>query len=479
MRSSGLALSIDTLACATIALILFSVALFDPRLLNDGDTYWHIAAGAWMLDHRAVPHLDPFSFTRGGAAWQAHEWLSEVAMALTYRLGGWAGLVALFGVSLFALTVVLAAALRRALTGLTLSVVLIVTLACVAQSLLARPHLLVLPLIVVWTASVVQARHENRAPHPALAAVMVLWANLHGSYVFGFPILGAFGVEALIEAPPAERMATLRRWGGFVALSLAAACLTPQGPMGLIFPFKLMGMSSLSGITEWRPSDFSKVGPFEIALIATVVVALSRGVRVPLVRAALLGVLLHMALQHERHVMVAALVAAVVLAEPLGQALEQRPASPSPSAAWLIAGLLGLALIGFRATLPSVRPDDAVTPAAALDHVPVALRRQPVLNAYDYGGYLISRGVRPFIDGRTDLYGDDFMDRYFQMLRPDPAALDDALRRYHIAWTILPANSPMLPLLEHRPGWRRLYADRIAVVDGIDTPPAAPKTVLP
>ena len=71
---------------AGIALLLLALCLFDARLLNDGDTYWHVAAGNWMLSHVQVPHVDTFSFSRSGARWQAHEWLAEVAMAAAFAV---------------------------------------------------------------------------------------------------------------------------------------------------------------------------------------------------------------------------------------------------------------------------------------------------------------------------------------------------------------------------------------------------------
>ena len=37
-----------------------------PALLNDPDSYWHIATGRWVMDHWAVPHSDPFSHTMPG-----------------------------------------------------------------------------------------------------------------------------------------------------------------------------------------------------------------------------------------------------------------------------------------------------------------------------------------------------------------------------------------------------------------------------
>ena len=174
-----------------------------------------------------------------------------------------------------------------------------------------------------------------------------------------------------------------------------------------------------------------------------------------------------MSLQHARHVIVAAMVTALVLgpcvAEAVGRTGEiARP--KAPPLAWIAAAAAALALIGGRAAVALDRGDEANMPATALAQVPAALRAKPVFNEYGFGGYLIFKGVRPFIDGRTDMYGDAFMARYGKIVSPDPAALDAAIRQYQIAWTILPPDSPVVGELDHKAGWRRLYADKYAVV---------------
>lgn len=90
-----------------------------------------------------------------------------------------------------------------------------------------------------------------------------------------------------------------------------------------------------------------------------------------------------------------------------------------------------------------------------LGHVPQELRAKPVLNDYSLGGPLIFQGVRPFIDGRADLYGDAFLTRYRRIISPDRDALESALAEYGIAWTIFPAGTTIVQLLDHEPGWRR------------------------
>jgi hypothetical protein len=121
--------------------------------------------------------------------------------------------------------------------------------------------------------------------------------------------------------------------------------------------------------------------------------------------------------------------------------------------------------VALRLSCPVTRGDDRATPAMALRQVPPALLSQPVFNSYDLGGYLIYRHVRPFIDGRSDMYGDAFMAAYMAPFDPDRAAFERLVRRYGLRWALIAADSaPMLYLLDTLPGWRRLYGDRVAVV---------------
>ena len=71
------------LVAAGIYFVLMALA---PRLLADPDTYSHIALGRWILEHHAVPFVDPFSQTMRGEHWVAFEWLSEIAYASAHSL---------------------------------------------------------------------------------------------------------------------------------------------------------------------------------------------------------------------------------------------------------------------------------------------------------------------------------------------------------------------------------------------------------
>jgi hypothetical protein len=448
---------------AAIAFTTFAIVAFTPQIFNDGDTYLHIAAGARMLKDGAVLFRDPFSFTFAGRPWIAHEWLSEILMALCYRAAGW-GAVALATAACFALTLgLLAFHLSRWFSLPRVLIIVTLAAACMTPGLLARPHILALPLLEIWTAGLVFARSESRAPNFALLPVMMLWANLHGGFIAGLGLLGCLAIEAFVESQ--DRRHTLKEWGLFALAAILAASATPHFFDGLLFPFRLGSMPALAHIGEWRPANFSSLSPFELVFLASLYVLLSRGVRLPAGRAAILLFLAHMSLQHQRHQILFALMAPLLAADALAP-LASPPAARTRIRIGAVAATFALvATVSFaRLTVPAPRGGQAVTPEAALSSVPRSLAAKPVLNDYAFGGYLIFKGVRPFIDSRAELYGDDFLQQYARIVRPGPDELKAVLNKYRIEWTIFSSDSPAVAVLDVTPGWRRAYTDAIAVV---------------
>jgi hypothetical protein len=303
-----------------VALLAFARALAQPgALLHDPDTYLHIAAGRWMVTHAALPTYDPFSYTFAGAHWAAPEWLAEIVLATVYRVAGWSGL-ALATIACFAVSLALSTrSLLRSAEPFPALIAVALGAAMVEPHLLARPHILALPLLVLWSGALFAARDAGKAPPFRLLPVMVLWANLHGSFLFGLGLAGYLTAEAVVSGP---RTLEARRWGLFVALAFAAALLTPNGVSGLVEPFRMMAMPALqSSFIEWRSPDFQQFQPLEIWLLGLMAVGLTTGVRLPWPRVLLLLALCHMALAHTRHADLLGLVGPLVVAGSLGPQL--------------------------------------------------------------------------------------------------------------------------------------------------------------
>ena len=464
----------DVVLIAVPALALFAFTLFSPTVFADGDTNWQVAAGRWMIAHHAVPTGDPFSYTNPGRPWVTHEWLSEVLFGLAFAAAKWTGVVLLTGAAASAALALTAAELRRWLDTLSVIAALGMAITLLMVHVLVRPHVIALPVLVLWTVELMKARRLGRAPALWLLPVMVVWANLHGSFVFGLAFTGFFALEALFAADAkGRRLRVALDWGGFGLAAAVMTVITPNGPAGAAFPFHVLTMKDLPYITEWAPVNFSSPSTFQFVLNFTLFICLYRGVRVPAVRLGLLLVLLLMSLAHIRQEIILAVIAPLLLAEPIGRALGAHrgpaPAASQPTSRQVfafadifVAGFIGLAAL--RLAMPVTRADQALTPVTALDHVPAALRAKPVLNDYSMGGWLIFSGVKPYIDGRADMYGDEFLKQYLYVASGAPGPVETAFKRYNIAWTILQPGAALVARLDATPGWRRLYADKYAVV---------------
>ena len=453
-------------AAAIYALLL----LLGARLLNDPDVYWHVAVGRWMVEHRAFPHVDMFSATAAGAPWIAKEWLSQLLYAGAHAVAGWPGAVILAGGAIAAAFALLAYFLLQKLAPLPALTLVGAGFVLAAPHLQARPHALALPLMVAWVGVLIKAGEQRRAPPLALLPVMTLWANLHGSFTLGLALVAPLALEAWWNAGAARR-ATALAWLRFGALALFAACLTPYGPEPILVAFRILGLGQiLSIIAEWRPQDFSRIGGFEICLLLGLGFALYRGIVLPPLRIALLLGLLHLALSQARHADVFGVLAPLILAQPLARQVGSAAAGaeyPSRQSSGL-----GHVLVACLATLTWAlagasgwAPRAQISPTAAVAAIK-ARNAAPVLNDYDFGGYLIFAGVSPFIDGRTDqLYGEAFMVRHDRAVTLQ--SVDDLLQlldQYGVAATLLTPATPAVGLLDRMDEWQRVYADEVAVV---------------
>jgi hypothetical protein len=81
------------------------------------------------------------------------------------------------------------------------------------------------------------------------------------------------------------------------------------------------------------------------------------------------------------------------------------------------------------------------------------------------GGPLILSGIRPYIDGRGDMYGDDLVLGFASISNGNREALNAAVQRWGIRWAMVPnRNVKLTALLDHSPEWRRVYRDKVGMI---------------
>jgi hypothetical protein len=473
----------DWLVPLLVGLGVYTLVIVRPfNLLDDADTLWHIVAGEWILEHHNLPFHDPFSHTVFGSSWVPHEWLAEIAFAGAYDWLGWGGIIAGTGLATGTAFALLTRALqtslgpRRAAIGAALAFML------TEEHLLARPHILALPLLVMWMSTVVAARDKGRVPSLALLPVMALWSNLHGGFVVGLLFAGLLAGEAVLAAPITVRWGMIRGWGTFLALSALAALITPNGLDAYALPLRIFRMGFMrSALVEWQSPNFQQFDTLEVWIMLAVFGGFSLGLRLPWMRTAMLLLLLHLALSHARNAELLGIIGSLLVAAPLSASLGSFAPAKAPlvmTRLWskltlrLITGATAVTVLAAIGFLPAavaldqigVHPPDKVAPVNAVEAARKTGLSGRVFNSYGFGGYLIFVGISTFVDGRADLFGDSFLERYHSAYNAVGNTLPELLEQYEVTWTLLEPSSPAATLLDHIAGWERVYTDAYAVI---------------
>lgn len=444
----------------TAALLIPAALGSSKSIFNDGDVSWHIATGQWILAHGQIPRTDPFSFTWAGKPWVPIEWLSETIMAATYQLAGYSGISALATAALIALHVVIVSNATRFVRPLAALGAIIAMDVVLIPMMLARPHLLAWPLLAFWTGLMVHARQKDRAPPLAAALLMVVWTNLHGSFVIGLFVAAAFGLEALLAS--GDRARALRQWGLFGIACAIAVFVNANGLEGVLHPLKIANLSMLPLVDEWKPSKPSVTPFFFVVLAGMLALIWLKRPRMHPVRWLLLGVLIALALLQVRHQAVLAIVSVIILPEAFARGSTREKAEKK---IWWLVGAAAAALIAVRLVMPMTPPENEANPWELIAAVPPDLRSQPVLNGYVMGGPLILSGIRTYVDGRGDMYGDELVIGYKRITDGDAAKFEEAVRRWGIRWAILPHRyKKLVALIDRSPSWRRIHQDEVGVI---------------
>lgn len=453
------------LPVALVAVAVLASALAGGQDFFEGDTFWHLETGRWILEHHAVPHSDPFSWTAAGRPWVAHEWLWDVAAYLAWRgmdkWGVW--LLALLGVALYGGA--LWAVLRSFAAPYTAVLITGVILLIIPPFWAARPHVLATGLAAVWLAVLLRGWERPRLLL-WLVPLAAIWANIHSSAPLGPGLLLLFLILAVAERKGRESIvAAAAAFGG----SALALCLSPQGAGIYTYAARVATEQWMSNtIVEWLTPDFHSLTTMPVLAVLAVAVLLVLLVRRPIspLLAVFFVATLAMGLLQRRHLPLFCFTAAAVIAGelPWEPGREQKPALP-------------LVVVVVAALLASGWPwvvswsewprEGLFYPEGALAYMQRHGYTERVFNEYAWGGYLISRGVRPFIDGRADLYilsGTTVYQDYLAAMRGDGRGPERILRNYGVRVVLVPPWCSLRWALEHAPGWKRVYLDGSGVV---------------
>lgn len=469
--------------------VLLFVAIFALAIREtlDPDLWWHLRTGQAILSD-GIPRQDIFSFTASTNPWTTHEWLSEVILWLGYSLVRLPGLMVIFGGLITASYWLV----YRRCTGRPYLAGFIILLAAAASTPFwgVRPQIFNLlgTAAFIFLVEGFKDDQNGRRALWLLPLLTLIWANLHSGYLLGIVLLVTYVVgESLSRLSPGHDRRTLT-WpdigylAGLTGLSFLAAALNPNGPALWIYPFFTLGSNAMQRyIQEWHSPDFHLAifWPFALMLFWGFAAFIFSRRRPTVTDLLLFGGTAAAGLLSSRNIPIFALVAAPIVTRyglsaldgsrlyPILSGLKQAPPARQFTALnWVILGISIVAALlwageKIQANEPAIA---AYFPVAAVDYLEQSgLDQARVYNSYNWGGYLIWRGLPVFVDGRADVYGDEFLHYYRQTFD-----LSDNWQRpldeYAVDYILMEKNSPLNRLLAESDGWRLDYADDVAVI---------------
>ena len=209
----------------------------------DPDLWGHVRFGLDVLATRAIPSVDPYSFTQD-VPWIDHEWLSELFMGVAFRTAGPAGVSILKGVLAGVFLLVVLRPYKSAAAFPFGAAVVVLVAGTVRQVLSFRPQIWSVIGIAVLCRLFIKA--PRRSWLVGVPLLFLLWANLHGGWIVGAGLVAVWSAFQIVR-PEAGRGLVV----GVAGLSALATLVNPYG--WNMWLFLARTVRPTRAITEWQP----------------------------------------------------------------------------------------------------------------------------------------------------------------------------------------------------------------------------------
>lgn len=474
-------LTIQRVMFFTIFALLFSMAV---RIPVDTDTWWHIRSGEHTLNEGMI-YEDPFSFTKQGEEWVNHSWGSQIILYGAWEIAGDVGL------SLF--TAILATAGMGMLYPICQGnvylrgFVLVIGAATAAVFWSARPQMLSFFLSTVILYILYKYKYDKVDRLWFIPLVILLWGNLHAGFSIGFIFIGGVVAGEILNNLLNKDSENLINWIGLrklvtvTVVSVAVLVINPYGLKMLLVPFETVSIGALRDfIQEWNSPNFQErqTWTFIFMIFALIGVLGATRKRLDWTDFVLVVGTMFMAFLYGRNISVFAVVATPILTFYVASMLEERGWILRPVTrvtqrqARLNALLLGVIMLGAVVnTIAVLAPESVETaqrahlPIDVAEFIDIEQPRGPMFNSYNWGGYLMFAlpEYPVYVDGRTDLYRDEFLTRYLRAAFGSNG-WREILDEDGINMVVVEGGSGLASNLREEAGWTLIYEDDKAVI---------------
>ena len=475
-----------------LLIIVFAMAAFVMAMLYDPDYFWHLRTGQLILDTRALPSHDPFSFTRPDAPWVVNAWLFDVTLYSVYSIGGPIGVRLLVATLMGATFSVVYRSIRAFVDPVPALLVAVVCFIALLSFASPRGQLISYLFYAIYLQLILgflnngDTRRLNWLP-----LIMIVWVNSHGGYATGLILLTIVTVATALSrwlAWPDHNPTRLRPLLICLAITAGASLVSPYHIHNWLYLIQTAGFETTQIVVEWRTPMLTD-RYFQSLVILGLAYGWSlafRDSRPKLEELLLSTAMLLLSMKAIRHIPFGVITLAPLLALALADGVlaklkiwwqrshvrnwyrttagrGQQLGSKVYTMNWLMLCASLLVALAYWPTLARqhMEAGNEFIGWKAVDFVVSRGIAGRVFNEYGFGGLMIYRldpAQKVFIDGRADAYGAAFVREYLKIFLGQEGWAE-AFDRYEIDYVVCSRNSPLRQLLLQRGDFVSVYKD--------------------
>lgn len=427
--------------------------------LMTADLGRHIANGYWFLNPTArnsVLSSSFYSFTQPTFPFINHHWGSGLIFYLVYLFSGWSGLslfnLLLVGGALFILTraqSVLASepgntALRQK-DAMALLPAGLLAIPLLASRTEIRPESFSYLFCSIFYIILLHWKNKRITSGwlYLLPPLIALWINIHIYFVFGFLLLLAFMLEALLLKETQTLIKLLKLSGVCIATLVLGALFNPIGIKLLLAPFNIFTNYGYMIVENQSLLFLLKRGiqvPYIISFVVAAGILLAGGVRLfkhkypgyrQFLHALLIvPILLIFATMGIRYIALFGFLTLPFLSMTISRAWKSQK------------NITTISFISISFFIFNIYPELSQTFGIGLRPGNLTSARffktnkvkGPLFNNYDIGSYLIYSlfpEEKVFVDNRPEAYSTEFLQNTYIKMQEDPAVWEKENQRFH------------------------------------------------
>lgn len=469
-------------------LLFLEVFFFSLNNIRESDVLYHVKTGEIIWETKSVPKTDQFSYTAYGKTWVTHEWLSEVMFYGLQHVFGWWGIIVFASlVAVLAYGCVFQTARVMGANAIVATLVIIGLSFFIRRVWVPRPHIIAFVLLSVLMYLLAKYEKErNQSLLWWIVPLVWLWANISATVIFGIVVIAWWGLVKWWQSR--NQNIQCNHIGAVVVSAFGASLLNPNTYHTLLYAETVKQATRIFGVDEWRSMlAFLSLGYIKvfvlIYLVSTVWLlwrfCVNKKTRNLVLGGVIAGVAL-LPLVSIRHMP----LWVVIVAAPLAVALSEKSKKylEAGREKWVMVGSVVMMLVGMGVSifgLPRLPMDEKKFPVNAVNFIEKNGIKGPLFNLYNEGGYLIWRlwpKEKVFIDGRSEIFGEDVQKDFFIILQGLNSWEKIVEEKYNMNYFILgywpyslmQSIEPLVRKLEIH--WSLVYWDDAALVFVKNTP---------